>query len=308
MHHARRRPRASLHGAPVRRLRHRQPDPDRDPGLHPRFRTSAREAQSARHRPRRAPRLSSSPRRRSSRCSATRRSQTGSHRRVRTRLRRLVRQTVEPRGPGHAAAAAARPHRPCRLLRRRHRLRRCRSTTRPSTPRTVRRSPILTHLNATRTPRHPGPRAVEIYLPLRAGSPGRTVGVLELYLSYAPINREVAGPALHDVPRPDHRARRAVPGAVRDQRLGHPPSAPTVPASTPSWPSTTRSPACPTARCSSTASAALQTARRQGERDRDRGPRPGSLQGDQRHARPSQRRRGPHRNSAGAWPPPPDPT
>jgi diguanylate cyclase (GGDEF)-like protein len=52
---------------------------------------------------------------------------------------------------------------------------------------------ILTHLNTDETPTHPGPRAVEIYLPLRAGSPMRTVGVLELYLSYAPINREVAG-------------------------------------------------------------------------------------------------------------------
>jgi diguanylate cyclase (GGDEF)-like protein len=52
---------------------------------------------------------------------------------------------------------------------------------------------ILTHLNADATPRHPGPRAVEVYLPLRAGSPARAVGVLELYLSYAPINREVAG-------------------------------------------------------------------------------------------------------------------
>jgi diguanylate cyclase (GGDEF)-like protein len=52
---------------------------------------------------------------------------------------------------------------------------------------------ILTHLNTDATPRHPGPRAVEVYLPLRAGSPARAVGVLELYLSYAPINREVAG-------------------------------------------------------------------------------------------------------------------
>jgi diguanylate cyclase (GGDEF)-like protein len=52
---------------------------------------------------------------------------------------------------------------------------------------------ILTHLNTDAGPGHPGPRAVEIYLPLRAGSPAHTVGVLELYLSYAPINREVAG-------------------------------------------------------------------------------------------------------------------
>ena len=52
---------------------------------------------------------------------------------------------------------------------------------------------ILTHLNTDANPRHPGPRAVEVYLSLRAGSPARAVGVLELYLSYAPINREVAG-------------------------------------------------------------------------------------------------------------------
>ena len=52
---------------------------------------------------------------------------------------------------------------------------------------------ILTHLNTDATPRHPGPRAVEVYLPLHAGSSAQTVGVLELYLSYAPINREVAG-------------------------------------------------------------------------------------------------------------------
>ncbi len=50
----------------------------------------------------------------------------------------------------------------------------------------------LTNLNADDNPRHPGPRAVEVYLPLQAGSPVRRVGVLELYLSYAPIAREVS--------------------------------------------------------------------------------------------------------------------
>jgi diguanylate cyclase len=49
----------------------------------------------------------------------------------------------------------------------------------------------LTNLNADTSPRHAGPRAVEVYLPLEAGSPERRVGVLELYLSYAPIAREV---------------------------------------------------------------------------------------------------------------------
>jgi diguanylate cyclase (GGDEF)-like protein len=50
----------------------------------------------------------------------------------------------------------------------------------------------LTHLNSDTNPAHPGPRAVEIYLPLRAGSPTRNLGVLELYLSYAAINSDVA--------------------------------------------------------------------------------------------------------------------
>jgi diguanylate cyclase (GGDEF)-like protein len=36
-----------------------------------------------------------------------------------------------------------------------------------------------------------GVRAVEVYLPLTAGVPGRRVGVLELYLPYAPIARDV---------------------------------------------------------------------------------------------------------------------
>jgi diguanylate cyclase (GGDEF)-like protein len=51
---------------------------------------------------------------------------------------------------------------------------------------------ILTHLNADTDSAHPGARAIEVYLPLHAGSSARRVGVLELYLSYAPINRDVA--------------------------------------------------------------------------------------------------------------------
>jgi diguanylate cyclase (GGDEF)-like protein len=38
----------------------------------------------------------------------------------------------------------------------------------------------------------PGVESVEVYLPLRAGSPIRRVGVLELYLPYAPISRDVS--------------------------------------------------------------------------------------------------------------------
>jgi diguanylate cyclase (GGDEF)-like protein len=38
-----------------------------------------------------------------------------------------------------------------------------------------------------------GQRAIEVYLPLTVGASSRRVGVLELYLSYAPIKREVTG-------------------------------------------------------------------------------------------------------------------
>jgi diguanylate cyclase len=37
-----------------------------------------------------------------------------------------------------------------------------------------------------------GPRAIEIYVPLRSGHPSRVLGVLELYLPYAPIDLEVS--------------------------------------------------------------------------------------------------------------------
>src|SRR5579884_1550317 len=38
-----------------------------------------------------------------------------------------------------------------------------------------------------------GVPAVEVYQPLMAGSPARRVGVLELYLPYAPIDHDIAG-------------------------------------------------------------------------------------------------------------------
>jgi diguanylate cyclase (GGDEF)-like protein len=51
----------------------------------------------------------------------------------------------------------------------------------------------LTHLNADRNDRGAaGPSAVEIYLPLVVGKPATQVGVLELYLPYAPISHDVA--------------------------------------------------------------------------------------------------------------------
>ena len=55
----------------------------------------------------------------------------------------------------------------------------------------------LTYLNADTAPvGHQGPEAVEVYLPLSAGSPETRVGVLELYLPYAPIDADVSA-SLH---------------------------------------------------------------------------------------------------------------
>jgi diguanylate cyclase (GGDEF)-like protein len=52
----------------------------------------------------------------------------------------------------------------------------------------------LTHLNADSNDLgSAGVAAVEIYEPLSAGAPSRRVGVLELYLPYAPISRDVSG-------------------------------------------------------------------------------------------------------------------
>jgi len=51
----------------------------------------------------------------------------------------------------------------------------------------------LTRLNSDANDTgNPGPASVEVYLPLRAGSPTRRVGVLEMYLPYAPISRDVS--------------------------------------------------------------------------------------------------------------------
>ena len=50
---------------------------------------------------------------------------------------------------------------------------------------------LITHLNADAASGPLGPPAVEIYLPLSAGSPSHLVGVLEVYLPYTPINRDV---------------------------------------------------------------------------------------------------------------------
>ena len=50
----------------------------------------------------------------------------------------------------------------------------------------------LTHINSDSDDSGPaGVSAVEVYLPLSAGRPGRRVGVLEVYLPYAPISRDV---------------------------------------------------------------------------------------------------------------------
>jgi diguanylate cyclase (GGDEF)-like protein len=56
----------------------------------------------------------------------------------------------------------------------------------------------LTHLNADDDDGARGVPAVEVYLPLVAGEPGRRVGVLEIYLPYAPIARDVRA-GLHNL-------------------------------------------------------------------------------------------------------------
>lgn len=51
----------------------------------------------------------------------------------------------------------------------------------------------LTHLNDDPNDTGPiGPECVEVYVPLTAGNPARPVGVLEIYLPYAPINADVS--------------------------------------------------------------------------------------------------------------------
>jgi diguanylate cyclase len=51
----------------------------------------------------------------------------------------------------------------------------------------------LTHLNSDDNDTgHVGPSSVEVYLPLHAGAKQQVVGVLELYLPYAPISRDIA--------------------------------------------------------------------------------------------------------------------
>ncbi len=57
----------------------------------------------------------------------------------------------------------------------------------------------LTHLNSDSDDSgHTGVKSVEVYLPLTAGRTSRRIGVLELYLPYAPISRDVTG-GLHEL-------------------------------------------------------------------------------------------------------------
>jgi len=59
----------------------------------------------------------------------------------------------------------------------------------------------LTHLNDDSNDKGPiGPAAVEVYVPLEAGEPVRRVGVMEVYLPYAPINVDVTA-GLHELYR-----------------------------------------------------------------------------------------------------------
>jgi len=51
----------------------------------------------------------------------------------------------------------------------------------------------LTRLNSdSNDTGKPGPESVEVYVPLTAGTPSHRVGVLEIYLPYAPINADVS--------------------------------------------------------------------------------------------------------------------
>jgi diguanylate cyclase len=59
----------------------------------------------------------------------------------------------------------------------------------------------LTHLNSDSDDTGPiGPEAVEVYLPLLAGVPAQRVGVMEIYLPYAPISADVTS-GLHELYR-----------------------------------------------------------------------------------------------------------
>ncbi len=59
----------------------------------------------------------------------------------------------------------------------------------------------LTQLNSDSDDTGPvGPESVEVYLPLNAGNPSHRVGVLEIYLPYAPINADVSA-GLHNLYR-----------------------------------------------------------------------------------------------------------
>ena len=60
---------------------------------------------------------------------------------------------------------------------------------------------VLTRENSDRGDHGPvGVSAVEVYLPLEVGAPAQRVGVLEMYLPYAPIQADVAG-GLHQLLR-----------------------------------------------------------------------------------------------------------
>ena len=209
------------------------------------------------------------------------------------------------RAPRGAPAATPRPAGQRRVLRRRHR-----ASPRPEDEaieaahgQVVAR---LTHLNSDPDDTGPiGPEAVEVYVPLVAGTPAHRVGVLEVYLPYAPIDADVSAGLARPLPRPGPRARRPVPALFADLVLGDPPAA--TPAARQHLPRRARrahGPAQPHR---------VPKARRGGDRRgraprtcpsrRDRRPRP--VQGDQRHPRAPQRRRPPRRDRHAARRPAP---
>ena len=90
------------------------------------------------------------------------------------------------------------------------------------------------------TKRGLGPRAVEAYIPLNAtGASQRIIGVLEIYLPYAPISTSFAASnrAMEIVIAlgPD----RVVDRVERYQLLGHPAPPPAAPRPTSTWHCTT---------------------------------------------------------------------
>ena len=85
----------------------------------------------------------------------------------------------------------------------------------------------LTHLNADSSDAGPvGPASVEVYVPLRGGTPSKRVGVLEIYLPYAAHRRRRERRAARPLPGPRDRPRHRVRRAARPRAVSEPAAAP----------------------------------------------------------------------------------